>query len=268
MRTRLLSFSNCVTIAVILATALVCTPECCNAQSSNAQTPATQPEDDWHFRYELFQMLLEQNGVRPGASVRDVMSNPSDSVVVLLGSMSLLSPRYLESFCERGGAVLMATDQRHSAGRICEFSDGPVTARYSRDRYQNFPDCLTITNIETEHPLMKGVKSLVVNRAGWLAPPRWFIPDWQIAARLPSKTSPESSSEKPVLATVGLPQVNTGQLIIASDPSLFTNGMLWHGDNAILAINVSKALSVGNKSRLLRLSGSGGLGRELTIGLS
>ncbi len=216
-----------------------------------AQTTANPSDGDWDFRYELFQMLLEQNGVRPVTNMSAVTSRPPESIIVMLGHIDFRTLRFLESFCEQGGAVLLATDERYSAGQICEFREGPVTSLRSTERYQNHADCLTITDIDHDHPLMTGVNSLVVNRTGWLAPPRGFIPDVQVAARLPHRTMPRGSSEQPLLATVGLPNIDTGQLIVASDPSLFTNGMLWHGDNAILAINVSRILCSGNKKRLL-----------------
>ena len=225
-----------------------------------AQQAAPPADEDWHFRYELFQMLLEQNGVQPGHNVRDVVSHPSESIIVMLGSMNLRTSRFLETFCEQGGAVLLATDESYSAGRICEFRGGPVTTRVKSDRYQDYSDCLTIRNIDDDHPLMDGVNSLVVARTGWLAPPKWFIPDYQVAATLPSRTWPRDSAQQPLLATVGRPRGNTGQLIIASDPRLFTNGMLWHGDNAILAINICKALCVGNKTRLLFIADGTSLG--------
>jgi len=216
-----------------------------------AQTTATSSDDAWDFRYELFQMLLEQNGVRPVANMSAVTRRPPESIIVMLGHINFRTSRFLESFCEQGGAVLLATDERYSAGRICEFREGPVTSLQSAERYQNYADCLTITDIDHDHPLMTGVNSLVVNRTGWLAPPRWYIPDMQVAARLPQRTLPRDSSDQPLLATVGLPNINTGQLIVASDPSLFTNGMLWHGDNAILAINVSRILCSRNKNKML-----------------
>ncbi|MEQ9408140.1 MAG: hypothetical protein RIK87_10465 [Fuerstiella sp.] len=221
----------------------------CSAQSADVTADA-----DWHFRYELFQMLLEQSGVRPVSSVRDVLNDPARSVIVLLGRLDgVLPPRSIESFCDQGGAAILATDQTYSAGRICEFRNGPAEALQTADRYQNYTDCIRITDIDGDHPLMRGVSSLVVNRAGWLSKPRWFLRDWKVAARLPRQSRPPGAAGQPVLASLPLDsdRESAGRLLVASDPSLLTNGMLWHGDNAILAINAGRLLAEGDRDQML-----------------
>ncbi len=39
-------------------------------------------------------------------------------------------------------------------------------------------------------------------------------------------------------------------MVIMADSSILTNGMLWHGDNAIFAIRISELLSRGKKTRM------------------
>jgi hypothetical protein len=40
-------------------------------------------------------------------------------------------------------------------------------------------------------------------------------------------------------------------MYLFADQSLFTNGMLWHGDNAILAVNLTQLLTAGGRTQLL-----------------
>ena len=228
---------------------------------SVAQQSTQSANDEWHFRYELFQMLLEQNGLEPTMAANEFLSDPEHSVLVIVGQLNrTIHPRMIEKFCQSGGAVLLASDLKYSAGRICEFRGGPVTGIRSRDWYQSHHDCLEITDLDHAHPLTTGVNSIVVNRSGWLDSPRWFARNPEVAARLPLRCVPAEAGGQPVIATIKLDQPGSGPLIVVGDQSLFTNGMLWHGDNAILAINVSKMLCEGQRSRLLFVADGTGLG--------
>ncbi|MCP4175805.1 MAG: hypothetical protein GY758_34095 [Fuerstiella sp.] len=219
---------------------------------SMAQPPEESDRDEWHFRYELFQMLLEQNGLEPATSVKELLNDPQNSVLVMVGRLNgTIPPSLVESFCELGGAVLLASDLRYAAGRICEFRQSPATSIQRRDWYQSHSDCLEITDLNQEHPLMTGVNSIVLNRSGWLDSSRWSPRKQQAAARLPRECDPAEARNKPVIATLTLNRRGSGPVIMAGDQSLFTNGMLWHGDNAILAINISRTLCEGPRSQLL-----------------
>ncbi|MEO2013748.1 MAG: DUF4350 domain-containing protein [Fuerstiella sp.] len=246
---------RCGAVVLLVLCTLIAAPNSVAQQSTQSAT------DEWHFRYELFQMLLEQNGLNPTTSFSEVLNDPEHSVVVIVGQLDRsIHPRKIETFCENGGAVLMASDLTYSAGRICEFRGGPVVGVRSLDWYQSHRDCLNITDLDPDHPLTTGVNSIVVNRSGWLDSPRWLAREPEVAARLPARCIPADAGGKPVIATITLNPPASGPLIIVSDQSLFTNGMLWHGDNAILAINVSKMLCEGQRSRLLFLADGAGLG--------
>ncbi|MEO2024533.1 MAG: DUF4350 domain-containing protein [Fuerstiella sp.] len=246
---------RCAAIVLVALFILVAGPR------SVAQESTQSANDEWHFRYELFQMLLEQNGLNPTTSANELLNDPEHSVLVIVGQLDrTIHPRMIETFCENGGAVLLASDLKYSAGRICEFHRGPVVGVRSRDWYQSHRDCLNITDLDPDHPLTTGVNSIVVNRSGWLDNPRWFARKPDVAARLPLRCAPVDAGGKPVVATITLSPPASGPLIIVGDQSLFTNGMLWHGDNAILAINVSKMLCEGQRSRLLFVADGTGLG--------
>lgn len=214
-----------------------------------------QPDDDWIFRFELFQGLLEQSGLKPVDSVSNVFANPDRSVVVLTGNISSsFPPRLMESFCAQGGHLLVACDTGFSAGRIAEFQEGPVTVRGSRNRYLDYSDCIVVSDFPTEHPVTKGVQKLVFNRTGWLKKPRWFLPAWQQLAKLPDNVSPSSSRSQPVILQVKTMDQMNGRLLVTADHSVFTNGMLWHADNALFAIQVAEWLAEGERDQLLFVS--------------
>jgi hypothetical protein len=227
---------------------------CAGQTPVRAQDLAAAADPEWHFHFELFQMLLEQNNLQSSTNLQDILANPQQSVIVVLGDLTgIIPPRAVETFCEGGGTVLIACDSEYSAGRLAEFRAGPVHTTDAADRYQGHSDCLIITNLDEAHPLMDGVGSLVVNRSGSLGKPRWFKPVWDVIARLPQNCQPENTSTEPILVEVQISETVTaanGSIFLAADQSLFTNGMLWHGDNAILAINLSKLLCAGNKTQL------------------
>lgn len=220
-----------------------------------AATAEVASDDDWLFRFELFQGLLEQGGLNPVASTSNVFAKPERSVVVLTGKISSsFPPRLIEEFCARGGHLLVACDTGFSAGRIAEFQEGPVIVRGNQNRYQNYEDCIVVSDFPTEHPTTRGIQELVFNRTGWLKKPRWFLPAWQRLASLPANVSPSSSRSQPVILQVKTMDRMKGRMLVTADHSVFTNGMLWHGDNALFAIQVAEWLAEGERDQLLFIS--------------
>lgn len=213
---------------------------------------ALNPE--WHFRHELFQMLLEERGLTTEDSLDAALASPRESVIVLIGKqyrgISAYADENLSTFTERGGAVLLALDSTVSIGGIANFTSTSITSEDSATRYQGHSDCLRVANLERSHPLMKGLSELIVNRSGWLVLHPSQGMSWEVLATVPETCSPRRCRGEPLIAASlsGLP--DAGTLIVAGDPSLFTNGMLWHGDNALFAIRVSELLCRGEK-RLL-----------------
>lgn len=257
VRIRLLPLRMISLLSGLLVTLSISMPSLC-AQVPDAENPTAADADsqvppaEWHFGFEMFRMLLEEQQLIPQSIATEVLKQPKQSVIVVLGQLEdVVPPRVLEDFCLRGGAVLLASDTKNSFGRIGEFSAGPVQTNVAQDQYSSFPDCLTIRNFEADHPLLQNVGSLVVNRTGWLDKPRWFIPDWNVLATLPSSTSPIRASRRPLIAQAFASVENAGPMFLFADQSLFTNGMLWHGDNAILAVNLTQLLTAGGRTQLL-----------------
>lgn len=221
-------------------------------QRAGAQSAAI----DWHFRYELFQSVLEEQNLRPVRNLLSVYQNPSESVIVSLGKFDKLSDVKVQQFCSNGGAVLIARDSESFLGQMCSFRPGAVSTDSPSDAYQDHPDCILLTDINQKHRLMRGIGSLVVNKAGWLASPRWSTYRISKAAGYDGETNPAASQFAPVVATIDAFQRSGGELIVCSDQSLFTNGMLWHADNSLFAINVAEVLA-GNSRKYVHFLADG-----------
>lgn len=220
------------------------------ATADEAAGDATQ----WYFGYELFQMLLEERGLRLLSSLDDALRQPQQTVIVLQGLQRPLSQRdwqQLQRFCLQGGAVLLTSDQTVTT---VGFHAGPVTTRQAAQQYQNFSDCLRISALDGSHPLTSGLREIIANRCGWLTPPRDSAITWNIVASLPERCEPAGSSGQALLVAGHSTEDPRGVLLLAADQSLLTNNMLWHGDNALLAIQVSNLLCAGSRSQLLFLT--------------
>ena len=226
------------------------------AQEGRGPAVAPPASSAWQFRHELFQMLLEERGLVVESSLDAALAAPEESVVVMLGKLNRIQvadPGKLLPFVARGGTVLVASDRTGSMGVTANFVSGPITSEDEATRYQNLPDCLRVSDLDRDHTLMNGVNEIVLNRTGWLA----FLPggvmQWQTVASVPQTCSPRRSRGQPLIAVGQYDsqrRPDTGTMIVAADPSLFTNSMLWHGDNSVLAIRVSERLCAGDKKRL------------------
>ena len=212
------------------------------------------PGARWHLGYEMFQMLLEEKGLVPEQSWELALSSPSKSVVVVCGDLQLIPPdQWLRArrFVVQGGALLLASEGSFEFPGVCSFYAGAVTSGDSSDRYQSFADCIRIRQLKSDDELAKGVGEIVVNRTGWLSTPEDDSLDWQVIASMPATTLPRASRNQPLILAGRDAAPQSGLIILAADESLFTNGMLWHGDNAIFAIQVSELLCRAGRQQLL-----------------
>jgi len=215
----------------------------------------------WQFGFDIFQLMLEQQGlVTTDDTVGTLQNDPSKSVIVIIGELDGL-PDWMwpqvSTFLRRGGAVLIATDRYVDAKGLCVFSRGPVKANFLNAVYQGHLDCPVIRNVAKNSRLFRGVRELVANRAGWVDRIARQQGDWEMQAWLPRSfsLSPTSSrgSGKPLVATLDVSGGSPGRLLAIGDHSLFINGMLWHGDNAMFALNTTAWLARGGRNRVLFL---------------
>lgn len=218
------------------------------------QAGPARTDDRWHLGYDLFQMLLEEQGLTSEQSWDVALSSPSESVVVVCGDLRQIHSReWLRArrFVAQGGALLVASEARFEFPGVCSFFQGAAVAGDSRDRYQSFADCIRIRSLKSDDKLVKGVREIVVNRTGWLSKPMDDSLDWQVIASMPATTLPRASRNQPLILAGRDTGPQAGLMILVADESLFTNGMLWHGDNAIFAIQVSDLLCSERRRQLL-----------------
>ena len=217
-----------------------------------AADPTTDPH--WHFGYEMFQMLLEEQELIPERSWNEALSSPAESVVVVCGDLNQIHPREwlrVRRFVAQGGALLMASERSFEFPGVCNFIHGTAVSGDSRDRYLSFADCLRIRRLNTDDELTKGVREIVVNRTGWLSEPTDDSLDWRVIASMPAMTLPRASRNQALILAGRDTSASTGLMILVADESLLTNGMLWHGDNAIFAIQLSQVLCKAGRRNLL-----------------
>ncbi len=242
--------------------------------SGFAQEPSMVPTDpDWHFRYELFQSLLEKRGLKVSTVLNEAIAQPEESVVVLLGDLQKVSSvtwSNLRGFLLRGGNLLIATDRTPLALgmgilEIGTVNAGPLLSSAQEDCYEGFSDCLRVRNLDASHPITKGLNEIVTNRSGWLSRPtssRSELSKWVVIASLPEDSQPSVNTRgrtvvgsnirtKALIAVFRDATPRSGTAILVADASLVTNGMLWHADNGLLSIRMADALSNINRNRLV-----------------
>ena len=225
----------------------------CPARVCAQQRQSTGAEDAWSFQFDLFQLLLEEEGLVEVAEFNEVFSAPAESVIVIASPTAQTSIAWatIHQFVREGGTLLLAEDQPTTAFGIGRFMTGPVRATDPSVRYRVFDDCVEVTDITNVDLMFKGVFTIVTNRSTWFLPDSRSSYDWSSVARFPRQCLPEASKGKPLLA-IGRPSAGgSGMVIVSADASLFTNGMLWHGDNALLAIRIAAALCEEGKTQLL-----------------
>lgn len=211
-------------------------------------------DERWHLGYEMFRMLLEEKGLTPEQSWDVALSSPAESLVVVCGDLyQIRSSEWLRArrFVAQGGALLVVSEGSFEFPGVCSFYAGAVTSGDSADRYQSFADCIRIRRLKSDDELVKGVREIVVNRSGWLSTPADDSLDWQAIASMPATTLPRDSRNEPLILAGRDTAPQTGLMILVADESLLTNGMLWHGDNAIFAIQASELLCRGGRRKLL-----------------
>jgi hypothetical protein len=140
--------------------------------------------EEWQFGFQLFHLLLEQNGLK---AIREIPNRttqrPDQTVVVVVGELRRISQSKWTALCSfalNGGALLIASDERGSGADLFRFDGGPVEVTDERLAYQGYADCPVISQFDEQHPLMQGVGELVANRAGWIDELRPRFGRWRI----------------------------------------------------------------------------------------
>lgn len=211
---------------------------------------------DWQLRYDLFQMLLEERGLETRSDPKHAFRFPEKSVVVIAGdtARSLRAADWdeLSQFVERGGGLVLASHRAWESSRFGNCYSGPVTSDNVLLQHQGYRDCLRIPPEAATEEILSGVATLVTNRSGWFVPNRQY--SWRIYARLPAECQPLAARNQVLLAVGSSPSGQGGRVVVYADGSLLTNGMMWHGDNAIAAIRMTEMICRVGKSQLVFIS--------------
>lgn len=205
---------------------------CVGASASPTLGQTEQSLDPFGFDFSRF--LCEQSGLEPVTAI-EAMRNPRDCVLLLFGRISEQHKLSVIGFGELGGAVLFATDHTANTTRFGTQA-GPHIVRDPKLMYQGHADCFRVA-VE-DHEITRGVKEIIVNRSGSI--PYGARRKWKVIARLPE-------SGQPLLATY---ESGATRLVLMADHSPFTNDMLMHGDNAILAVNIINWLTKDNRRKV------------------
>ena len=252
----------CWLTAAFLAASSLIRPEPAAAQltsqQQNQSALAILSQPDWQTRLDLFQLILAQRGVSVTRSGDDVLNQPDQSIIVLVGDLERVPTALrlqLRNFVQRGGALLAASDLEASLPGLFSIRPGPVQVNDSRLQYEGFADCPRVTRLNSNHELTVGVAELVANRCGWIDTLSRQIGFAAGVADLPrdAKAMQGNPSGKSLIVTVQSDQSRFGRMAVIADHSLLISGMLLHGDNAILAVNLVNWLCHGRRRQALIL---------------
>jgi hypothetical protein len=240
-----------------LCITLACLGSSFTVASAQDDAERTPNESAWYLGYDGFRMLLEERGLTVRSDLDSITQRPRETIVVCLGDLSGISLsewRTLRRFVIAGGALLIASEQTGYIPGIGRILAGPVATRQESAIYHQYPDCLRITDLNSNHLLTRDLRNLVLNQTGWLAPSSGSGLTWETVARLPPGCDPPSANRQPVVAVGSDPNSPDGLIILTADQSLFSDGMLWHGDNSVFAIRVTEQLTQNRRRWLIALN--------------
>jgi hypothetical protein len=171
--------------------------------------------------------------------------------VLLFGSLQNVSRSdwlRLRRFVAQGGAALVAFEEQAFVRipGVSTWFPGPISSSDASLQYSGFSDVLQLP-AESTQPLVQSVPAIVVNRSGWFTEPEDKSLAWTVVVRCPPLLQPPGAGNAAVLAIGTDPSETGGLLILAADKSLYSDGMIWHGSNSILAINTVLQLSAGRR---------------------
>ena len=224
------------------------------AGAMSALAQAGQPE--WQFGFQLFHLLLEQKGLYSVADFRESMDRrPRQTAIVLMGDLNRVPTDLrsrLQKFLDSGGVVLAASDETSFFKSLFLISDGPFAVQNEEFAYQGFRDCPVVDEFRPGTPILDGINSLVANRTGVISRMDDRFGNWSIVARLPDLVDQRSrrQPQATLIAEWKSRARGGGRLLLMADHSVLINGMLWHGDNAKLAVNIADWLSTGDRKEV------------------
>ncbi|MDG2471396.1 MAG: hypothetical protein P8M80_19090 [Pirellulaceae bacterium] len=226
-----------------------------------SQTPNRQLSDsEWAEGYNGFALICRSLGLEPQTNTvwqRDL--EPSESIIVVLGAYrsSNRQNASLSRFIRRGGAVLFASDTEtvgyfFSRYLRIECPRGYLQTNDPQDQFNGFADCPVVTEFPADHPVTRGLQTVMTNRTGGLS---LEGSNWQAIATLPPM-----SNRNNIYHFLAVPKNLDSRVVVCADPSVFSNQMVFQGDNARLALQAMHWLKQGKRTELVILN----YGREIS----
>jgi hypothetical protein len=234
-----------------------------------AAWPLSAPAQDGKplpfYGTHAFRRLLHNLGMKPLARFGD-LDDPAHTLLIVLGEGALEGPPdALETFLEKGGAALIASDQPQALrfwGRplVVNVTGIPVIAATMESRYNGLADCPLIEPVENGGvPLFRGtigpdmrrlpLERVATNKPSYLAM-RPLQPSVRVVARFSPGCLYGGEPRDPRPFAIG-GKFGGGRLLVLADHSVFINTMLLQpdNDNIAFAYNCIDWLSEGPPRR-------------------
>lgn len=228
-----------------------------NTFTSPTLAQESQPVSrDWPLQYNGLALLCRslEMQVEPGAS-QWYKQPPEKRLLIMLGLVSPRRRQLIDSFVEKGGAVLIAADSCNinfafdsndpRLGSISIIPQG-LTTLVRADQFLGMADCPVVRDF-SGHPVVEGLELIATNRPGGITSIGSRPESWRPLANFPD--SVDDTREQGFLWTYQ--NENGGRILFCSDESVFNNQMLYQMDNARLLLQALNWLSEGSHNHVL-----------------
>ncbi len=210
-----------------------------------------------------FRLMLHGSKLQPLQGVADLAKEPGKSLLIVFGDTRVLDEldnlmgedgrTGLESFLERGGAVLLASDRGGESGIGKTFQvkpNGDLVRNFNKELAYRGQDLCPYVFPEGHPRLFRGVQKLATNAPSYL---EGRNPDGAFLARFSpwcSKGGGTPFTNRPPFAWGDTGPA--GQKLILAGHGVFMNGMLAIRDNAVFAGNCIDWLTRDPAGKLVR----------------
>jgi hypothetical protein len=205
-----------------------------------AQVDSAKLARDTH----IFRRMFHMEGCKPTALLADIEDHPRETVLVVLGDVSILRSisGTVVDWVRRGGSLLLATDrgnvQDHVMGFGVRLYGGPNShIRVPQDQgYRDLQDCPFIVPTLAGRELFRNGNDILTrvatNRSGRLG--ALGNGPLSVVAVFPTNAfvnSPRGEGRQGILLFAAAGEFGAGRALIMADHSVFINAMLWQDDN-------------------------------------
>jgi hypothetical protein len=201
---------------------------------SSAQVDAAALARDTH----IFRRLFHDQGCRPIASELELIQYPRETVLVILGDISILQRFPIAKYVARGGSLLIATDRKQVGNDLHDFGitlhgAGRLSVRVEPEQgYHQLADCPFVIPTDSSLPLFHSgnetLNKVATNRSGFLSGNGSPL---KVLARFPLGASHREQADNPSMVFAMGDEFGAGRVLILADHSVFINVMLFPTDN-------------------------------------